>query len=961
MKAVIRHMLVVVILLMVTISGGMVRAENSDSDVHLLVYQFLKEDGTEIAPEQKVSEGDELVEPQVPKIENQAFDGWYLKNDDGSYERFTSFGTVGPVEQDATITLYARYTHQVYVLYYDLNGNLLESDGYAAGADVTISRDYPIVKMNDLTSKQAGWSTTSDGKTPVGDTLMLGDTDVPLYPITVSGSWVSFDTRGGTYVENQFIPAGGGKVTKPQDPVRDGYQFLGWFTNEGATVPFTFDSDVSQDVTLYAGWQPLQVKYTVSVWADVANAGWSYIGSLEKEAAPDSDLAYKDLDMMAVDGEAIIRNSNGGYMPYVYDADKTHAMNTYLHVSGDGSLQLNLYFRSKTYTIQFYDAYGTYLAGCDLSGRYDVRTYLDPVKYKDILAWTYFNQHYPNGQVIGNQWNYAATEQYLYYSYIDSCKDTGASDIPDHAVFKEYELIHDYNYTGRREVWFETLESCKKSEDNYKQITPRDQNYELKTVLEYDLSGQSEGILMADSPGFSIDYDLTTGAIQKPNRGRVGLYYSYCNKNNRHEATEWYYFDANGKRAVSSTPVTDGTECIVRFYARRLKYSLQVQSAVAEGAPVTGQIDSIPYEDALSNYSSQLQYRDENGNLQPYVADRSECMHNGVKYVFRGFYTDRDFQGAVVDISSMTMPHSNLMLYAKWEPETFTVTFRTGIGEPIDPQTKILYGEQATRPQDPVHDADHIFLGWLNNGHPYNFESKVTSDLTLTAAYRSVDAYPVTYDLNGGTGSVPQDSHRYYEEAGVPVAALLDAKGPDGTVFLGWKWCRSQNVTTAVMKAAVMAAGQGTGYDGQIYYPGSRAPMALHGLTLQAVWGPKAKTAQLRYCFNHGTFGIAQTKDDVIVLQLVNHSMVSAAGIDSLTVVPDGYAFAGWYKDAACNDGPYLQVHVKALQETTLYAKWVPVEKKNKNTTETADTAETTVRASAAPAAVKWIPRTGAE
>ena len=178
MKAVIRHMLVVVILLMVTISGGMVRAENADSDVHLLVYQFLKEDGTEIAPEQKVSEGDELVEPQVPEIENQAFDGWYLKNDDGSYERFTSFGTVGPVEQDATITLYARYTHQVYVLYYDLDGNLLESDGYAAGADVTISRDYPIVKMNDLTSKQAPWSTTSAAKKPVADPLRLGDTHV---------------------------------------------------------------------------------------------------------------------------------------------------------------------------------------------------------------------------------------------------------------------------------------------------------------------------------------------------------------------------------------------------------------------------------------------------------------------------------------------------------------------------------------------------------------------------------------------------------------------------------------------------------------------------------------------------------------------------------------------------------------------------------------------------------------
>lgn len=79
------------------------RAENADSDVTLLVYQFLQEDGTEIAPEQRVSEGDELVEPQVPERENETFDGWYLKNDDGSYTQFTSFGPVGAVERDATI------------------------------------------------------------------------------------------------------------------------------------------------------------------------------------------------------------------------------------------------------------------------------------------------------------------------------------------------------------------------------------------------------------------------------------------------------------------------------------------------------------------------------------------------------------------------------------------------------------------------------------------------------------------------------------------------------------------------------------------------------------------------------------------------------------------------------------------------------------------------------------------
>lgn len=56
--------------------------------------------------------------------------------------------------------------------------------------------------------------------------------------------------------ENGVIQQDAYKVPaqKPADPIRDGYTFMGWFTDSGRIQAYDWNTPVTEPVTLYAGW-----------------------------------------------------------------------------------------------------------------------------------------------------------------------------------------------------------------------------------------------------------------------------------------------------------------------------------------------------------------------------------------------------------------------------------------------------------------------------------------------------------------------------------------------------------------------------------------------------------------------------------------------------------------------------------------------------------------------------------
>ncbi|MDE7463424.1 MAG: InlB B-repeat-containing protein, partial [Clostridiales bacterium] len=79
---------------------------------------------------------------------------------------------------------------------------------------------------------------------------------------------VTFDAKGGTLTGEEKVSVNWGeKLEKPTDPTNGDKTFVGWYTDSACTVEFDFDKPVTvlEDFTLYAKWlDAAVVKHTVT-------------------------------------------------------------------------------------------------------------------------------------------------------------------------------------------------------------------------------------------------------------------------------------------------------------------------------------------------------------------------------------------------------------------------------------------------------------------------------------------------------------------------------------------------------------------------------------------------------------------------------------------------------------------------------------------------------------------------
>ncbi len=75
-----------------------------------------------------------------------------------------------------------------------------------------------------------------------------------LLIILTTDCTVKFQSNGGTEVESQTVQFGE-KVTKPEDPQREGYKFVGWYTDIHLSQQWDFESTAEGNMTLYAKWE----------------------------------------------------------------------------------------------------------------------------------------------------------------------------------------------------------------------------------------------------------------------------------------------------------------------------------------------------------------------------------------------------------------------------------------------------------------------------------------------------------------------------------------------------------------------------------------------------------------------------------------------------------------------------------------------------------------------------------
>lgn len=78
---------------------------------------------------------------------------------------------------------------------------------------------------------------------------------VMVIVVNNNGFLITYDTDGGSYIApvNGYY---GELLTEPDAPVREGYEFAGWYLDRAGTRKWDFSADtLTGDVTLYARWE----------------------------------------------------------------------------------------------------------------------------------------------------------------------------------------------------------------------------------------------------------------------------------------------------------------------------------------------------------------------------------------------------------------------------------------------------------------------------------------------------------------------------------------------------------------------------------------------------------------------------------------------------------------------------------------------------------------------------------
>lgn len=77
---------------------------------------------------------------------------------------------------------------------------------------------------------------------------------------------VTFNANGGSDVATQYVEKGQ-KTVLPTSPVKEGFNFIGWYSDAELLTAWDFDAAVNDDMTLYAKWEV--VKSTVATLSDL--------------------------------------------------------------------------------------------------------------------------------------------------------------------------------------------------------------------------------------------------------------------------------------------------------------------------------------------------------------------------------------------------------------------------------------------------------------------------------------------------------------------------------------------------------------------------------------------------------------------------------------------------------------------------------------------------------------------
>lgn len=706
----------------------------AEGEPKLATYNFYGVDGALINT-QIVKTGEILYEPEALTVaDGQFFQGWYAKSGEAWADKFADFGAQAVVET-ATYDLHARVSGACYVYFMDNGGRVYNTKSGAEGDVVAANVAFPLAPNESVT----GWYTDKELVNKV-DSVTLGMDSITLYPKVETGAWITFDAKGGTYTEPEFVSVGGASV-EPAAPTRSGYRFAGWYADESyAGSAYAFGSPLEGDTTLHAKWEAATAKYSVAVWLEAADSSkdalqYDYVTTLDYEGATDEEVplpSAADIKQnvgFLIDGKYILNESNES-------SDKT------VMVKGDGSAIANVYLDRVEFTIDL---------RCTTKDKSENK--------KDYVPTYQITANY--GADIAGQWDAATKAVSAKYGtrvWVEDPKGPGTTINPVVAPFRTMTEDMTLYYVNNGNA-LHHLELLVEKVGNTTPIKRTDPNF-----WKYNSGYRYQNNY--DTSMFGI-YDTLVF------RGS-GVHAEIQNYVNALNGFEWVGADLANNQGFFQI----GNTWTARHYFERKSYTITFnnEGAVSTSAPI--------------KYGTSI----EGEGAEPSAKDAGVPEGS----TFAGWYTSPTFAaGTEFSFDGATMPANNVVLYAKWILPTYRATYYQDMGgTALAKENAVGYGETTVDEPSSIASVPegYKWVGWTTRSGSegdytymvFNFDTQVYGDVELYPYYINDEKRSVSYDANGGVGEVPTDDRSYAQGSFAKVASSTLVAPAAGDKFLGW-------------------------------------------------------------------------------------------------------------------------------------------------------------------------------
>ena len=296
-----------------------------------------------------------------------------------------------------------------------------------------------------------------------------------------------------------------------------------------------------------------------------------------------------------------------------------------------------------------------------------------------------------------------------------------------------------------------------------------------------------------------------------------------------------------------------------------------------------------------------------------------------VGYTFKNWNTRADGNGnsysAGASFSNLTSTDkATVNLYAKWDENSYTISFNANGGTGSQAQLERKYTEAKALPSTTTFSrTGYAFDGWYDAATGGNrltsIAANTASDRTVYAHWKE-NSYTITYNPNGASGTQSTDSRKYTASFTLPTSTTFVNEGYD---FTGWyDAAQGGNRITSV------------------------AANTTQNINVFAHWNEKAYTVSYN-ANGHGDAPASQTKyhtqsltlrpfiasieqanDDIVISFSGNGSALAPE--DQISTHTTNYTQRNWNINNAGTQAYGSEAEYSGNGNVTMYASWNTVE-----------------------------------